>query len=330
MKRWGIAGMSGEGVREDLNIIVKMRFGSHLYGTSTPDSDEDYKGVFLPSKREMLLGNIPKSYSDSRKKEEGEKNTPDDTDMEIYSLHYFIKLACEGQTVALDMLHAPVSMLLKSSPIWCDIVCNRHRFYTKSLKAFIGYARRQASKYGVKGSRLNEAKAVMSYIEPIADGQRLEMFWDMLPTGEHVHKLDKNANGLREYQVCGKRFQETARVEYVLPILKRFYDNYGSRAEQAARNEGIDWKAISHALRAAYQVRELLTDNTITFPLKDAPFLMAVKAGKLDYMSEVVPVLEGLMDEVELLSEQSTLPDKVNRKYWDDFICEVMGNVYRD
>lgn len=34
--------------------IVKMVFGSFLYGTDTPESDKDYKGVFLPSWEEIL------------------------------------------------------------------------------------------------------------------------------------------------------------------------------------------------------------------------------------------------------------------------------------
>ena len=38
-----------------MDLIVKMKFGSHLYGTDTEDSDVDYKGVFLPAKKEILL-----------------------------------------------------------------------------------------------------------------------------------------------------------------------------------------------------------------------------------------------------------------------------------
>ncbi len=103
------------------DIIVKMIFGSHLYGTATSESDLDYKGIFLPSKEEILLGNIPKGYSYSTRATDA-KNTADDTDVELYSLHYFIKLACEGQTVALDMLHAPDAMIMESSDIWTSIV----------------------------------------------------------------------------------------------------------------------------------------------------------------------------------------------------------------
>jgi RNA repair pathway DNA polymerase beta family len=32
-----------------MDLVVKMRFGSHLYGTATPESDLDLKGVYLPS-----------------------------------------------------------------------------------------------------------------------------------------------------------------------------------------------------------------------------------------------------------------------------------------
>ena len=70
-----------------------MKFGSHLYGTNTEDSDADYKGVFLPTKKEILLNNIPKcrNFSTSNGLT---KNNPNDLDEEIYSLHYFLKLAC--------------------------------------------------------------------------------------------------------------------------------------------------------------------------------------------------------------------------------------------
>lgn len=147
-----------------MGIIVKMIFGSHLYGMDTPASDKDYKGVFMPTKEQIFLGNIPKSYNETTK-HGNEKNTSEDIDTEIYSLHYFIKLACEGQTVALDMLHAPKNMILETSYIWKEIVESREKFYTKNLRAFVSYARKQASKYGIKGSRLSTVKNVLEILK---------------------------------------------------------------------------------------------------------------------------------------------------------------------
>lgn len=306
--------------------IVKMLFGSHLYGTATPESDTDYKGIFLPSKRDILLNRIPKSVNSSTKKHNAGKNTNEDVDAEIYSLQYFLKLACEGQTVALDMLHAPEDMILESSEIWSEIVAERHRFYTNNLKAFIGYARKQASKYGVKGSRLNAAKQVINLLECVGPEIKLSVLWGNLPVGEHLFHVEPNPNGIPQYQVCGRTLQATQTAGYTLKILKTFYEEYGHRAELAAKNEGIDWKAISHAVRAALQVKEILVDNTITFPLKEADTLLKIKQGKLDYLTEAAPMLESLMDEAEDLSLKSSLPAKVDQKYWDDFLIQVIEN----
>ena len=306
-----------------MNLIVKMNFGAHLYGTATSDSDVDYKGIFMPTKDEVLLGRIPKSHSHSSGKEES-KNTKDDIDIEIYSFHYFIKLACDGQTVAMDMLHAPEEMILQSSNVWKAIIKNRHRFYTKNLKSFIDYARRQASKYGIKGSRINAALQILELLKKEDSAKKMRQIWDDLPRIEHCYDIAPDPNGMRQYQVCGKSFQESATIGYVIPILEKFYNDYGRRARLAAENKNIDWKAVSHALRAAYQTKEILTENNLIFPLKMAPFLMKVKQGKLDYLTEVAPVLESLMEEVEELSLKSTLPETVDRKFWDQFICDAV------
>ncbi len=308
---------------DDLNIIVKMKFGAHLYGTATPDSDVDYRGVFMPSKEQVLLGRIPGSFNYSTGDNES-RNTKDDTDIEMYSLHHFMKLACEGQTVAMDMLHAPEEMILKKTDTWDSIVNNRQKFYTKNLKSFIDYARRQASKYGIKGSRINAVSQVLEVLKKEDPSRKLREIWGSLPRIEHCYDMSPGPNGVRQYQVCGKAFQETVTAGYLIPILQKFYDEYGSRARLAAENKNIDWKAVSHALRAAYQTREILTENTITFPLKNAEFLMEVKQGRLDYLTVVAPALESIMEEVEDMAHNSKLPEEVDNVFWDDFICETL------
>lgn len=312
----------------DQKTIVKMKFGSHLYGTNTPDSDVDIKGVFMPFLDDILLSRVNKSYTLNEKISDGAKNTSEDTDIEMYSLHYFIKLACEGQTVALDMLHAPEPMILEKTPLWDELTALRDKFYTKNLKAFVGYARRQAAKYGIKGSRLAAAAKVLDILSNFDTANKLGEIWDQLPEEEHLYHLEPNQNGVRQYQVCGKILQEGMAVSYAFDILTRFYLSYGKRARQAERNEGIDWKAVSHAIRAAYQIREILTDRTITFPLPQADFLKAIKQGKLHYIREVAPVLESLMEEVEKLSETSDLPKKVDRNYWDRFVVGAVKEEY--
>lgn len=309
-----------------MNIIFKTIFGSHLYGTNDENSDKDFKGIFLPEKRDLYLGKLSKSISETTNPN-STKNSADDVETEMYSLHYFIELACKGETVALDMLHAPTNMWIVNSDIWWDIVQNKHLFYTKNLKAFIGYARRQSAKYGTKGSRLNACKEVIGFLSKYQPETRLSIIWDILPTGEHIHFYESpnelHGKVIREYELCGRRVQETVTVKYAISVFKIFYEAYGHRAKEAAENKNIDWKALSHAIRAAYQIKEILIHNTITFPLKEADYLKQVKQGKLDYLTEVAPKLEELIDECEELSVKSSLSDKVNRKFWDDFIVDI-------
>ena len=134
-----------------MKMITEMVFGSHLYGLETPTSDKDYKGIFLPHPRDILLGKAPKTI-DTSTGDKSSKNTVDDVDRQLYSLTKFISLACDGDTVALDMLHASDDKLIANSEIWQYIRANRWRFYTTELTGLFGYVRKQAAKYGVKGS----------------------------------------------------------------------------------------------------------------------------------------------------------------------------------
>lgn len=313
-------------------LIVKMIFGSHLYGTETPESDQDFKGIYMPSKREIYLNKIKKSIQENTKHNNLTKNTCEDKDYEIYSLHYFINMACKGETATLDMLHAPNSMILETSDLWKDVVKNRSRFYTKNLSALIGYARRQASKYGVKGSRLNDAKRVLDYCKETmhidGSGKKLKELWNELPTGEHIFTHLPDVNGGRMYEVCGRKTGETCTIQQLFDVVKLFHDNYGERAKKAALDIGIDWKAVSHALRAAYQIREILIDNTITFPLKEAGFIKEVKTGKWKFKN-VQPILDDLMNEVELLSSKSKLPESVDVSWWNAYVVYAVDQYIK-
>src|SRR6516162_8798992 len=115
-----------------MKLIVEMRFGSHLYGTTTPLSDLDYKGVYIPDARDILLQRVRRSVSQSRPKALGEKNSAGDVDRELYSLQRFLELLAEGQTVALDMLFAPDAVMLRQpEPVWHEIQSNSYRLVTR-------------------------------------------------------------------------------------------------------------------------------------------------------------------------------------------------------
>lgn len=316
--------------------LILMHHGSHLYGTATPTSDLDFKGVALPTARDIFLGRIPKvvNEAEKRKKAEGERNKRGDVDSEVYSIHYFIKLALDGQTVAIDMLHAPPSayVLAAGAPhwLWRELVRERARFYTRSMSALVGYARHQAAKYGLKGSRLSAAKRALVAIDCGYAGLRVGEVRSDLPLNEHCRWIPASPehNGIELYEVCGMKFQVTAPLSAMVDSLRKFIARYGERAKMAETNQGVDWKAVSHAFRAAYQMRSILVDGGFTYPLRETDVIMRVKAGAMPY-AEAGPKLEELIDSVEELATKSALPEKPDVAYAESVLLASAREAVR-
>jgi len=291
----------------------------------------------------MVTGTASHEVRDSTGPKHG-KNSAGDVDTVFYSLQKFIKMACDGETIAIDLLHCNDENLMQGSPVWTALVSNRHMFYTKNMKAFLGYCRKQASKYGVKGSRLRAMEDVLNFLKSeLAEDPTVRM--DTSPMLEaHLRAIAEDHPGKVEVkdgfykgeklvekkivEVCDAKYDFTCSVQYVVTALQKKYDAYGHRAQQAKNNEGVDWKAMSHALRAGYQLKEIYETGDLKYPLKYKTFLLAVKQGKLDFTTIVAPQLEQVIEDVERLAETSDLPEKVDRKYWDQFIVDVYNGEY--
>lgn len=303
--------------------IVTMKFGSHLYGLNTPKSDTDYAGIFLPTPREILLHNYPKTLR-YNSNPANTKNTQDDVDETMYALPYFIELALKGETIAIDMLHCEKPIM--SNFIWNDLRANRTKFYSKDMKAFIGYVKRQAAKYGIKGSRINDIKATLKILRKYYLVDPNIKVFSVIPeikasNFEHVTIENQTEPDFKTFIVInGKKYQDTVGAEHLIGVLEKVLHNYGARAKLAANNEGIDWKAVSHALRAGYQCRDIFQKGDFKYPLEETDFLLKVKQGELNFLDNVQPILEDLVKEVETLADTSDLPEKADKDFWDSWL----------
>lgn len=264
-----------------MNIILETKFGSHLYGLDTPNSDLDIKGIFLPTIDELLLGNYPKSIKHTTGKAH-QKNTKDDIDSEFYSLPYFIKLCMEGNTTALDMLHSTEASTTKTSEVWEDLKSKRSMFYTSSMQSLVGYARNQVAKYWLKGTRMASLENALKAVKPLNSNVfTLGRIQQHLYTDEFCFiKLEVSDREQPYYSVCGKKYPLTIKISEFITRLQTKLEQFGDRAKAAKANEGVDWKALSHALRAAYQMKAIYEDGDFEYPLKQNYFIKEVKAGK--------------------------------------------------
>lgn len=325
-------------------ILVKAIAGSHLFGTNTENSDHDFKGVFLPSVDDLLLGKFDQTIHTNTNSVIGQKNTKDDVDIELYSLDKFLKMLYQGQTTAWELLFTPDHMILEKHPLWDEIRAAAPQFLNKNISAFLGYCKQQAHKYGIRGSRMNSLEAVLKIIKPCMKtrmtsmgGSFVKLEWvsdltlnclgteiikDILELEHCEHIKDKNGKDL--IVICGKKFGLDTNLQYVLQPLQKYYDEYGERSRKAKENEGIDWKALSHAVRVCMQAISLLENHKIELPMSEANtgLLKLIKAGKLPF-DEVAMVIERYQDALNDAVENSELPTQADLKAFQDIQISI-------
>ena len=317
-------------------IVVRMKYGSHLYGLNTPNSDTDYKAICLPTAEQIIMQKADFVLKSSTGDEHG-KNTNEDVDDEVMSLSKFLNQAIAGKNTALDMLHAGEDQVMETSLIWRELQAKRHMFYTKDMSSYVDYVQGQAAKYGVKGSRFAALKDAMDVLQKFtADGKnedvRLGGIKDRLPLGEHAQIIEAETKVGKQlfYEICQRKFDFQNKLPYVLDAMQKIYDGYGHRAKLAETNDGVDWKAVSHALRAGFQARAIYQHGGFEYPLRETEFIMDVKTGKCDYKTVVQPAIETLVAQVNTLAKASDLPETCDREYWENWLYQKHLQIVKE
>lgn len=330
--------------------LVEIKFGSHLYGTDTEASDLDLKSIYLPTAREIVLGNYAKVKNMSRKKKECERNNKEDVDIEISSLDRYLAELMDGQTWALDVLFAPTSSYVDGTTegysIMNQIYHNRDKLLTRNINAFVGYSRKQAHKYGIKGTRMDALKRTLALLDTFPDWDRLrhheEAFKALVEETKSLISLEKSplveiialpsAGGtqmLPHLHVCGRKVSFTSTVKHARECYKPILDEYGSRSFMAHLAGGKDWKALSHAVRVSGEALELLATGNITFPRPDRELLLKIKLGQVAYEEVSERIENGLV----LLNEaqaSSTLREKPDYDWANDFVYRVYSSIVKE
>lgn len=321
-----------------MNKIIELKFGSHLYKTDTPNSDLDLKAIYLPTAREILLGSYKKTISTTRPKQMFERNNKDDVDLEVFSLDRFLELMSQGQTVALDFLFGChqgeiTASTFEGRRIMDEIFQNRTQILSKNVNSFVGYAKQQAARYGQKGFRVHGIRATLEWVkqynhhDTLAD---LDVSLFIQSVGnDHIKIVEcKGPNNTLapHLEVCDRKYPFHARIGYVVGQLQRRFDEYGKRALLAERNEGLDYKALSHAVRVNSQAKELLETGFITFPRPDRELLLKIKTGQMDY-KEVANLIEDGLEQLHISQANSSLRETPNQAWIDDFIVNVYSDI---
>jgi hypothetical protein len=312
-----------------MNIIMRTVFGSNLYGTNTPTSDFDYKSVFIPSARDIVLQRAKGVVSNSTKTDNTIKNSVEDIDDELFSLYKLMQMLNAGDMIATELLFVPQEKLLVTSPLWNSLVTNRHLLISKEIKGFKGYVSKQVSKYGVKGSRVAAVRLVLESFDACATQAKIgdySDYWENLSkTSEFINVVNipqPSGKSMLHLEVCGRKLPYTVSVKEGINVIQKLFDNYGARALQAENNEGVDWKSTAHAVRVCQQAIELLDTGVITFPRPNAQELVNIKTGQFTF-KEISERLEKYLELIETKSAHTSLIDKIDPEYIEDIILHT-------
>lgn len=296
---------------ENNPLIVRIKVGSHLYGCATPSSDVDYKEVKFQSLEELLFSKAETHKSDTRE--------VDNTESQAFSLRYFIKLLLGGQVIPMDMLFAPKEFIEHSTPTWEYITENKDRFTSRMVAPFVGYAKGQAMKYGLKGSKLNTLDLAIELLEA---NEPFDKICETLKGLEAVEFNVENASGtlIRHIVICGKSFGETTSYSFWLKPLKQMRNAFGKRAE-ACMDTGVDLKAQYHTVRICKEAEELLLTGNITFPRPEAALLSRIRSGSIT-PQELQVLIEECFEKVKQAELVTALPERPDY----DFANELVYN----
>jgi len=310
-------------------IVYVTKYGSKLYGTDNEFSDTDYKGIFVPMMDDILLKKDLEHWT-SNTNNTNEKNSVDDVDLQLISLHMFFNLLRKGETGAIDILFSMWSDSVEFiDPVFEDhIKMYYKKFLNRRLHSFTGYAVGQSKKYGIKGTRYKELSDFVQKLDTVASktvesklGYLFPVLEEFVSDKKYINfveapgpKTGKGDNTIVYLEVLGKKFSGDVTVGYFYSNVNSMFEQFGNRTKASVG--GTDWKALSHALRVLLEVEELIDTGFIKFPLKDASRIKEVKEGKVE-LEEVMEQVNSLLDTVKNKIERCALPEESDRETMD-------------
>jgi predicted nucleotidyltransferase len=299
-------------------VIYKLKVGSQLYGTSTPESDTDYGGVFLPTSKQLLGIHKIKELDLSTNKS-NTKNTKDDIDEKYMALDNFLYLLSQNNPTLLEYLYPSEDALLQDSEIMKELRDNADKIITKRVwKSFSGYAMAQKKKLMTKRERFLNLQKGIKLIENSS--------WDQ--TDKKVLLDEVTASLLNEtmkYYKSSKdncnSFTKGHNLKVVYEKLIAEYDKYGYRLKSDSFKKLLyDCKFGQHLLRLLHEGRELLETGKLTFPIsgKAHTDIMRVRNEEVSY-EELLTLYQEYYKLCEEAADKTTLRDKPDFKWIDKF-----------
>ncbi|MGI6356828.1 MAG: DNA polymerase beta superfamily protein [Lentisphaeria bacterium] len=347
-------------------VIFRGIWGSHAYGTATPESDYDSLGVFMLEKSAYIsLDEPPSQVSDAN------------NDNRYYSLRNYLELAAKANPNILDSLYLPQDCVLTSSTYWDMLQKRRSIFITQQVcQTYCDYAMAQIKKARGRNKRVHnpqperppEATDFCYVLQhspegrmparpvPVAEsGIRLEQCHvaALENSGELYRLYDYGQQGRGVFRngmlVCESIPKEDENTRFIGLMLfnKNAFEQAKSRHQQywkwyRTRNEArwrdqesgeldYDAKNLMHTFRLLYSGMNVMEhgEPLVRFSGEKLQELREIRAGGFSY-DQLVAKAEALAERLASLREGSSLPEKADRGQVNALLLEITNRWEAD
>ena len=342
------------------NTIYITKYGSHAYGTNTPESDLDIRGIAIPPKEYYfgILSNFEQYQS------------VEPFDLVIFDIRKFIKLAMDFNPNAVEILFTePEDHIFKKSPI-NKLFENKDKFISKKARYTLsGYAISQLRrinlhrKYILNPPTRKPERTDFGLPESntlIPNHQLLEIEaainkkindWHIDTTGMQndlsIDIKNKMHDILLELKINTEEFDiyaarnlglndnlmEAFKKERQYKNAKRDWDHYlhwkktrNPKRYAIETKYGYDCKHGSHLVRLFRSCRELLETGQFKVKRDDAEELLAIKNGAWTY-EQLIEWAEKEDKALDELYKTSTLPREPDRQAINNICIEMIEEM---
>jgi hypothetical protein len=333
--------------------------GSHAYGTNTPESDMDYRGVFmLPLDQHYMLfqgrqstggvrEQIQKSinlledgfYEDTLNNLRAVLAVDDDMsfgvgtvsaskssgqDAELQELRKFLKLAGQNNPNIIEFLWIEKGITIET-PIWEKIRSHRDLFLSRKVcHTFAGYAHAQ----------LHKIKIHRGYI---MGGEKKKPTREEFGLPEATKIPPENQNALlslpdawvlpemKDIVAKEKAFFKTLRI---YKQYKEWETKRNPARRELEKKHGYDTKHAMHLVRLSRMAEEILRGDGVIVHRPDAAELNEIRMGKWSY-EQLIEYSESLDTRLKPLYESSKLPHEPNKEGISKLYSEICRDAYK-
>lgn len=303
----------------DYNIIYLGYYGSHLYGLARPESDIDIKGVYIPTKTDLLRGKNIKVVQ--------KKNEQLDIEIELKSVGSFLNSSAEADTNCFDMLHTPEEFWLITSYLWENMVDTRDTLYAKNMKGIIGYIKTHTAKYSHKIDRYNELAKLKQLILEAPNMLLCEDSFKLVDSSfKYIKPVTLVTTHEQQYlDVCGKKIICKSSIHSLLAHIDNEMERYGKRTTTGVES-GVDAKSLSHSLRVLYQLKDIIEQGEMKLPLtgEALEFTYNVKRGIETNRQAIIDKIDTLYETCMEKLEKSNLQDYPDISKWEEMFINFV------